>query len=103
MVDTKAMAHVTIDSPEGIGFGTLTKLDGQTVHGLTGIDLRIGLDEPNRIILNLLAECGISVRGKVAYTAVLVDPTDGYGYVVAGDSFIEVVAGLHEAVKRRHG
>jgi hypothetical protein len=97
----KVMSSVTIDSPNGIGIGTVTTLNGDVVHGLTAIDVHIGLEEPNVVRLHLLAECFLNVEADPEFLAVMVNPASGEHHMGRGGDFVSAVRRLYEDVVGR--
>jgi hypothetical protein len=85
------LPKVTINTPGPSGMFTETFIDDQKIHGITEIDVHIGMEDPNRVDIRLLCEVMFTGQADAKMHLVLVDPTDGEILTEQGTSLIEIL------------
>lgn len=94
-----ALPVIDIDTGGPVGVGTITTMDGNIVHGLTGINVHIGMEEPNKVVLHLMAAVHIRTEAIPQYVAVVADPTDGEILMGEGDDLVGTLNSLLASAK----
>lgn len=66
---------VKITSPDGIGRGTHVLIDGEPVKKLVGVDVSIGVGEPNTVHLHMIALAqDIEIEAEVKIGGAVIPP-----------------------------
>lgn len=69
------MSTVKIKSPNGSGMGTEVVVDGTVVRHLTGVDVALGVGQPNVVRLHMIAQAqDIEIEADVKIGGMVVPP-----------------------------
>jgi hypothetical protein len=67
--------RLRIENDTGVGISTKTFLDDRLVHGLTGVEVRVGMDAPIRATLDMLVSgVHVATEAEALYRVYVVDP-----------------------------